>query len=39
MKKALGIAIILGMLFAGIVTVADAQREGRRRSQNSRAME
>ena len=34
MKKALGIAIVLGMLFAGIVTVADAQREGRRRSRN-----
>ena len=34
MKKALGIAIILGMLFAGIVTVADAQRQDRRRSRN-----
>jgi len=34
MIKALGIAIVLGMLFAGIVTVADAQREGRRRSRN-----
>ena len=36
MKKALGIAIVLGMLFAGIVTIADAQREGRRRPQNRR---
>ena len=32
MKKALGIALILGMLFAGIVTVAEARRENHRRS-------
>ena len=32
MKKALGIALILGMLFAGIVTVAETRRENHRRS-------
>ena len=34
MKKAVGIAIVLGMLLAGIVTIADAEREDRRRSRN-----
>ena len=36
MKKALGIAIAIlsGMLFAGGVTIADAEREDRRRSRN-----
>ena len=32
MKKALGIALILGMLFAGIITVAEARRENHRRT-------
>ena len=32
MKKALGIALILGMLFAGIVTIAESRRENHRRS-------
>ena len=36
MKKALGIALILGMLFAGIISVSDAQRRDRRRSKDFR---
>jgi len=32
MKKALGIAVVLGMLFAGIVTIAYSERENHRRT-------